>query len=115
MKYSGGCHCGAVKFEAEATIDKLMSCNCSICSKRGNLLTFVPEKDFTLLCGADALSDYQFGKKHIHHLFCKNCGVGSFAKGAMPDGTEIRAINARCIDNLDIGTLPLNYFDGKSL
>jgi hypothetical protein len=115
MKYRGGCHCGAVKFEAEATIDKLLACNCSICSKRGYLLTFVPEKDFTLLSGGDALTDYQFGKKHVHHLFCKNCGVGAFGKGAMPDGTEIRAVNARCIDDLDIATIPLEHFDGKNL
>src|SRR3954462_5387842 len=98
MRYSGGCHCGAVRYEVDMTIENVMSCNCSICSRKGYLLTFTPATNFTLLQGEGALSDYLFGKKTIHHLFCKQCGISSFAKGTMPDGTEIRAINARCLD-----------------
>jgi len=36
-KYHGSCHCGQVKFIAKATIDKVVSCNCSICTKKGVL------------------------------------------------------------------------------
>ena len=32
--------------------------------------------------GQEALSDYQFGRKNIHHLFCKHCGVKSFGRAA---------------------------------
>ena len=115
MKHSGGCHCGNVRFDVEMTIDTLMACNCSICSKRGYLLAFTPEKNFTLLSGADSLTDYQFGKKNIHHVFCKTCGVSAFGNGAMPDGTKMRAINARCLDGIDIAQIPVTPFDGKSL
>ena len=31
--YSGGCHCGAVRFEATADLAKVISCNCSICTQ----------------------------------------------------------------------------------
>lgn len=115
MRYTGGCHCGNVRFDVEMTIDKLLSCNCSICSKKGHLLAFAPEAQFTLLKGADALSDYQFGQKTIHHLFCKTCGISSFGKGTMPDGTKTVAINARCLDGVDLTQFPIMEFDGKSL
>lgn len=115
MKYTGGCHCGAVRFEAEMTIEKLMSCNCSICSKKGHLLAFTPDANFNLLSGQEALMDYQFGKKVIHHLFCKTCGIGAFGKGTSPDGTKTAAINVRCLDNVDIAQFPIVEFDGKHL
>lgn len=115
MKYTGGCHCGEVRFEVDMTIDNVMACNCSICSKRGHLLAFTPETTFTLLKGEKALADYQFGKHVVHHHFCKVCGVGPFGRGAMPDGTQMRAINVRCLDDVDIAQFPVIPFDGKSL
>lgn len=113
--YSGGCHCGAVKYRVAAKLDRAMSCNCSICSKAGTLLTFVPVAQFELLAGQDALTDYQFGKKNIHHLFCKRCGSKSFARGRAPDGSEMVAVNIRCLDGVDLGAIPVKSFDGRSL
>lgn len=115
MKYSGGCHCGQVRFEVEMTIENVISCNCSICSKKGHLLAFTTAKNFTLLQGEEALSDYQFNKKQIHHLFCKHCGIGSFGRGTTPDGKEMCAINVRCLDNVDFTQFPVVNVDGKSL
>ena len=115
MKYTGGCHCGNVKFEVELTIDSLMSCNCSICSKKGHLLSFTDEKNFKLVKGNDSLTDYQFGKKSIHHYFCKTCGIAPFGRGLKPDGTQMRAVNARCLDNIDLKKFPIVEYDGKSL
>lgn len=92
-----------------------MSCNCSICSKRGSLLAFAPADRFLLVSGEDRLSDYQFNKKVIHHLFCRNCGVQPFARGTAPDGAEMVAINVRCLDGVDIPALPVTPFDGKRL
>jgi hypothetical protein len=63
----------------------------------------------------DALTDYQFGKRTIHHLFCRICGVGSFSRGRGPDGAETVAINVRCLDGVDPTTLNLVPFDGRSL
>jgi hypothetical protein len=113
--YKGGCHCGKVRYEVEGEIPQLTSCNCSICSKTGWLLFFVPEEKFRLLSGEEALSDYQFGKHHIHHLFCTGCGIRSFARGAGPDGKVMIAVNARCLDDVDLGVIPVKSFDGKSL
>jgi hypothetical protein len=115
MLYTGGCHCGAVRYQVEMTIDKLLSCNCSICSKRGHLLAFAPASQFQLLKGEDALTDYQFAKKIIHHCFCKHCGVASFGEGSTPDGTPMRSINVRCLDEVDIKQFPIIDYDGKSI
>ena len=115
MNHQGSCHCGAVKYEVNAPIERAMECNCSICSRKGHLLAFIPATSFTLKQGQDALSDYQFGKKHIHHLFCKTCGIGSFGKGKGPDGTEMIAVNVRSLENFDFKALPVDFYDGKSL
>ncbi len=96
-------------------MSEALSCNCSICSKTGALLAFVGKDQFKLLEGEDVLSDYQFGKKHIHHRFCQSCGLRSFANGAGPDGSEMYAINLRCVDGIDLSSLKIKEFDGKSL
>lgn len=113
-KYSGGCHCGAVRYEVEMSLDPVISCNCSICRKRGLLLAFVPAEKFTLSSGSDRLTDYQFNRKVIHHLFCATCGVSSFARGRGPDGAETVAVNVRCLDGVDLDSLNIRKFDGAS-
>jgi hypothetical protein len=114
-KHSGGCHCGRVRYEVETDLGTVVSCNCSICQKRGSLLTFVPREQFNLLSGESDLSDYQFNKKIVHHQFCRHCGVGAFAHGPAPGGSEMVAVNVRCLDSVDVGTLTLTPYDGRSL
>ncbi len=114
--YTGGCHCGSVRFEVD--IEELtggMTCNCSMCSKWGSILTFVPASHFRLIQGEDNLTDYQFNKNVIHHLFCKTCGIKSFGRGVGPDGVPTVAINIRCLDDVDPKTLTLQEYDGKSV
>ena len=114
-KYQGSCHCGKVRYSVEADLSgELISCNCSICGRTGTVLTFVPASQFKLEQGEGALTDYQFNKKTIHHLFCSTCGVRSFARGKGPDGSEMAAINARCLEGVDVATLKIVHFDGAS-
>ncbi|BDG08554.1 GFA family protein [Anaeromyxobacter paludicola] len=112
--YEGGCHCGAVRYRVTAEVERAVSCNCSICSKTGALLAFAPAERFELLRGADALTDYQWGKKRIHHTFCRHCGVRSFARGEKPGGGEMVAFNLRCVDGVDLGAIPVVSHDGRS-
>src|SRR5256885_231583 len=95
--YQGSCHCGVVKYEVQTDLSRVMDCNCSHCSRKGVVLTFVPAPQFKLLSGEGDLTEYQFNKHVIRHLFCKHCGVQSFARGKMPDGTPTVAINLRCV------------------
>jgi hypothetical protein len=114
MPYTGSCHCGAVTFSvaADAPSDA-MTCNCSHCSRKGLVLTFVPDDQFTLDSGADKLTDYQFYKHNITHQFCTICGCQAFALGKSPNG-PMRAINLRCVPQVDIDTLTLKQVDGAS-
>lgn len=112
--YSGGCQCGKVRYEVAADINEVIACNCSRCGRLGTLLTFAPTQDFKLLAGDDALTDYLFNKHAIRHRFCATCGVESFASGKSPDGTEMIAINVRCLDGVDPDTFAVKKFDGKS-
>src|SRR5947209_19283313 len=113
--YTGGGHCGEVRFEVTADISNVMACNCSLCQKRGALWVFVTPDCFALRAGSDDLKDYQFGKKTIHHLFCPQCGVGAFSRGASPKGDEMVAVNVRCLDDVDAAALKPTPFDGRSL
>jgi hypothetical protein len=113
--YSGGCHCGKVRYEVTTAIGPVVACNCSMCGKRGSLLTFAPAEQFALRKGEDALTDYQFNKHLIHHLFCSTCGISSFSRGASPDGKAMVAINVRCLDGIDLDALEIRKFDGRSL
>jgi hypothetical protein len=113
--YSGGCQCGRVRYEVAAEINEVMACNCSRCAKLGQLLTFVPAKDFKLTAGDGAMTDYQFNKKVIHHLFCSTCGIQSFARGKGPDGSDMVAINVRCLDGVDADKFKVKHFDGARL
>jgi hypothetical protein len=115
-KYQGGCHCGAVRFEAELELRDLMTCNCSICGKSGAIMTFVPETQAQLTQGHDALTDYQFGKMTIHHSFCKVCGIRCLGTGTAGDGKAWSMINVRCLDGIDVHELEIGRkFDGKTL
>jgi hypothetical protein len=114
-KWTGGCHCGNVRYEVALELDEVLECNCSICSKTGSLLAFVPAGQFELRSGADRLGDYQFGRKRIHHLFCPVCGIRSFARGTGPDAKEMVAINVRCLEGVEPAALRVRPFDGRSL
>jgi hypothetical protein len=115
QSYTGGCQCGKVRYQVQADLSgPIISCNCSMCGRSGTLLTFVPATQFTLLSGEDALGDYQFNKHVIHHLFCKTCGIKSFARGKDKTGGDTVAINARCLDGVDLQKLNIVQFDGRS-
>ena len=111
---TGGCHCGAVRYEANMSLQYTVSCNCSICTKAGYLLAFVPANQFKLLSGEEVLRDYQFNKKIAHHVFCSTCGIHSFSHGMSPDGKDMRAINLRCLDEIDLDALTPQKIDGRS-
>lgn len=113
MKHTGGCHCGKIRFEVDINIANAISCNCSICMKKGTLLDFVADENFKLLSGEQELTHYQFNKKVIDHSFCKTCGVQAFAKGKTPDGKTMAAINLRCLDNIDLTKLNIKEINGR--
>lgn len=111
----GGCHCGAVRFEAQVDISSGTECNCSYCSKAAPLLAFTGTDDFRLIAGAEAMTDYRFNKHAIAHLFCSTCGISAFGKARAPDGREMVAVNLRCVDDIDLAAVARQPFNGAAL
>lgn len=114
-KHSGGCHCGKVRFEVTLDLSEpAVTCNCSMCGRSGTMLRFVPAEQFELLSGEDALTSYRFNRQVIDHSFCSTCGIKPFARGVDPEGRETRAINVRCIDDVDLSSVPTHQYDGRN-
>lgn len=76
--YKGSCHCGAIHFSYESEkITKGLRCNCSICSRKGAMVSFdaIPQADLKIDAEENRLGLYQFGDKTAKHYFCKKCGI----------------------------------------
>lgn len=110
---SGGCHCGAVRFEAQLERSAAaQACNCSMCGKVGFIHLIVPESRFRIVQGEEALTRYNFNTGIAQHLFCRVCGVKSFYRPrSNPDGWSV---NLRCLDDPDSLEARITGFDGRN-
>lgn len=115
MIYKGSCHCGNVAFEVDGELHGAIACNCSICSRKGSLLWFVPRDSFRLLTSDEDIGTYTFNKHVIKHQFCKSCGIHPYGEGVDPKGNKMTAVNIRCLEDIDIETVPVQSFDGRSM
>ncbi|HCL85855.1 GFA family protein [Pulveribacter sp.] len=115
MQYHGSCHCGQIAFDVEGdAITQAMACNCSICSRKGSLLWFVPRERLALRTDAARMATYTFHKHVIQHHFCPTCGIHPFGEGTGPDGRTMAAVNVRCLDGVDLDTLHIEHYDGRA-
>jgi centromere protein V len=109
---TGGCHCGAVRFEVLAPdAIEAKECNCSICAKSGYLHYHVEKDQFRLLSGADKITTYTFNTGTAQHHFCSVCGIKSFyVPRSKPDGYSV---NVRCFDDGQVSVARITLFDGQ--
>jgi hypothetical protein len=112
--FTGGCHCGQVRFEATCDFAMVTACNCSICTKKGLHFVCLAPKSFQLRAGEENLREYLFNKHAIRHQLCIDCGVDVFARGKRPDGTEVVALNVSCIDGVDLSRIAMTPIDGRN-
>jgi len=119
MPIKGSCHCRATQFEiADAPAD-VTSCNCSFCSKRGGLWAYCKPSDFTLKTARDRVSTYQWGHYVGIHHHCAICGCGTYSEfpdfsSGEPDFDNPRiSVNARLLDDFDLGAVPIKHVNGK--
>lgn len=110
----GGCHCRAIRFEAEGALAGLEICNCSICLMHGTVHWYVPKERFRLLCEDPPLATYRFGTGRARNHFCAKCGVVPF-RIARSDPDQID-VNVRCLDGMTLERLQgleTTLFDGE--
>ena len=86
--HKGSCHCGQVAIEVEGGIDGGMTCNCSICGRRGSVLWFVPRDKMTLKTPEADAASYTFNHHVIRHRFCPKCGIHVWGDTQMLDWQE---------------------------
>jgi len=114
--YQGSCHCGAVKFSYTGEeITRGLRCNCSICSRKGAMMSteVIAPEALDIQAGEGVLGLYQFGDRVASHFFCKNCGIYTFHQTVRKPGHY--RVNLGCIDGVDVFALDADLFDGKHL
>jgi hypothetical protein len=83
--FTGGCHCGQVRFECTSDLAMVTACK-----------------------------EYLFNKHAIRHQLCVDCGVEVFARGTKPDGSEVVAVNVSCMDGVDLSRIKMTPVDGRN-
>jgi hypothetical protein len=113
MTLTTSCHCGRVAATFDIPVTEGMTCNCSICHRRGHVLAFMP-RDALTVTTAGHVTTYTFNKQMIRHQFCDTCGCNPFGEGEMPDGTKMAAVNLRCVEGFDLKSITITEVDGAS-
>ncbi|WP_246791824.1 GFA family protein [Burkholderia perseverans] len=112
--FHGSCHCGAVRFEVRTPLAPATRCNCSLCRRKGALMSPPFTRDaLTILAGEDALAEYRFNSRAARHFFCRHCGIYPFHQTRV-DPTRWRA-NLGCLEGVDPYAQQANLNDGASL
>ena len=99
------CHCGEIKAEIDIkSFDKILRCNCSICKRKGAIMSIVKNEDFKIIKGKDKLSTYKFDSKVAQHFFCSVCGI--YTHHHPRSNPSMTGFNLGCVD--DVNTFKLN-------
>ena len=95
------CHCGAIEAEINLNGDlaKVIKCNCSICKRKGIMVTTINKDDLKVVKGKDKISTYQFNTKVAKHHFCSECGTHTHNLRRSDPNTF--GINVGCIDEIE--------------
>ena len=109
------CHCGEVEAEINISekIEKFIRCNCSICKRKGAIMSMVKNENFKIIKGFNNLKLYQFHTNVAKHFFCSNCGI--YTHHNPRSNPSMTGFNLGCIDNFDTFELQdVNILDGKN-
>ena len=94
------CHCGAVEIQVnlQEEIDQLKRCNCSMCKRKGTMVTTINKQDLKIIKGAKKIKTYQFKTNVAKHHFCSECGIHTHNLRRADPNTY--GINVGCIDEI---------------
>ena len=116
--YSGSCHCGVVRFEADLDLSSsTYRCNCSICRRNRYWAAIARPEGFRLLAGEGELTEYRFNTRKNQHFFCRHCGVRAFGIGNAPGPGTVYGVNLGCLEDAtpeELAAAPIVYVDGRN-
>jgi hypothetical protein len=105
------CHCGYIRFQVDAALEEVVCCNCSICARSAFLHWYVEPAQVELLTERRALTTYVWRGITGGHHFCPRCGVAVIRTSTQfPPPVSV---NARCIEDVDLGAMTVRHFDGR--
>ncbi|MGO4835037.1 GFA family protein [Rhizobiaceae sp. 2RAB30] len=90
--HSGGCLCGAVRYETKGALREVVYCHCSQCRRQTGLYfaaTDVADANMEI-SGADSLAWFA-ASEHAKRGFCRTCGSVLFWKHNAKDDISILA------------------------
>jgi len=95
------CHCRGVEAEINLpnNLEKVLKCNCSICKRKGAIMSMVKNEDFKIIKGQDKLKLYQFHSKIAKHYFCTICGI--YTHHNPRSNPAMTGFNVGCLESVD--------------
>lgn len=111
--YQGSCHFGLVRFEITADLDYVGVCDCSMCLRRRALMHAVDDNRFKVFTALKHLSLYTFNTHIARDYFCSRCGVLPFPRPRR--ASHLWGINVRCLDDVDLNSIPVRSIAGSDL
>ena len=99
------CHCGGVEIEIKISnqFKKVIRCNCSLCKRKGTIMTMVGPEDLKITKGKDLLKLYQYHTKTAKHYFCSICGI--YTHHNPRSNPKMYGINVACLEGVEPFTL----------
>lgn len=98
--YHASCKCGSVRYAVKVDASKAVPCICARCRGQGLRVAHLPRAEFTLLTGADNLTESLNEAQTPHHFFCRTCGEASFGYFG-----ETVSVNIACLERGDPAAL----------
>jgi hypothetical protein len=75
LEYEASCQCGNVAYTVRMPPPEIVNaCTCSICTRNGYVLVYIPRDDVSWIRGYDQLKEFRFHSKRNAHKFCPDCG-----------------------------------------
>jgi len=73
----------------------------------------VKEGDIRILTPMSELSVYEWNTKIAKDYFCPVCGILPFRRPR--NGADIWTVNVRCLEGVDLDSIPIKHVDGSKL
>ena len=95
------CHCGEVEIDVNIPkpLTKVLRCNCSLCKRKGAIMTMEGPADFKIVRGQGKLKLYQYHTKVAKHYFCTICGI--YTHHNPRSNPNMYGINVACLEGVD--------------